>query len=107
MLYNILKDQIYDIISENIVGTASEIREIINITKKTDISERIKLFIYIAIAILSLPFIVMGPVTAIVSIVLTAVLNIINFIILIVPCYALATIGNRLERKYKNNDRLY
>ena len=49
MLYNILKDQIYDIISENIVGTASEIREIINITKQTDINERIKLFIYIAI----------------------------------------------------------
>lgn len=101
MLYNVLKYQIYDIISENIVGTASEIREIINITKQADISERIKLFIYIAIVILSLPFIVVAPVIAILSIVFAVTVNVTSFILLIAPGYALATIGNCLERKDK------
>lgn len=107
MIWNILKPQTNDIISNNITGTYSEIKEILNITKQSDIKRKTKWLIYIAIAILSLPLIIMGFVTATISIVLTTVLNIINFIILIIPGYTLITIGNRLERKHKNNERLY
>jgi hypothetical protein len=107
MLRDVLKSKIRDIISENITGTISEIQEIINITKRADIKRKTKWLIYIAIAILSSPFIIMGLVTATISIVFVVVLNGINFIILIIPGYTLATIGNRLERKHKNNERLY
>lgn len=98
MLRDVLKSKISDIISENITGTVFEIKEIINITKQADIKSKTKWLIYIAIAILSLPFIIMGFVTATISIVFVVVLDVVNFIILIVPGYALATIGKRLER---------
>ena len=49
----------------------------------------------------------MGFVTATISIVFVVVLNVINFIILIIPGYALATIGKRLKRKHENIERLY
>lgn len=107
MLRDVLKSKISDIISENITGTVSEIKEIINITKQADIKRKTKWLIYIAIAILSSPFIIMGVVTATISIVFVVVLNVINFIILTIPGYALVTIGKRLKRKHKNNERLY
>lgn len=49
----------------------------------------------------------MGFVTATISIVFVLVLDVINFIILIIPGYALATIGKRLKRKHENIERLY
>lgn len=103
MLRDVLKSKISDIISENITGTISEIEEIINITKHADIKRKTKWLIYIAIAILSLLFIIMGLVTATISIVFVVVLDVINFIILIIPGYALVTIGKRLKRKHENN----
>lgn len=103
MLRDVLKSKISDIISENITGTVSEIKEIINITKQADIKRKTKWLIYIAIAILSSPFIIMGVVTATISIVFVVVLNVINFIILTIPGYALATIGKLLKRKHENN----
>ena len=101
MLRDVLKSKISDIISENITGTISEIEEIINITKQADIKRKTKWLIYIAIAILSLPFIIMGFVTATISIAFVVLLNVINFIILIIPGYTLATIGKRLKREHK------
>lgn len=98
MLRDVLKSKISDIISENITGTVFEIKEIINITKQADIKSKTKWLIYIAIAILSLPFIIMGFVTVTISIVFVVVLDIVNFIILIVPGYALGTIGKSLKR---------
>ncbi len=103
MLRDVLKSKISDIISENITGTVSEIKEIINITKQADIKRKTKWLIYIAIAILSSPFIIMGVVTATISIVFVVVLNVINFIILIIPGYAFMTIGKLLKRKHENN----
>ena len=97
MLRDVLKSKIGDIISENITGTISEIKEIINITKQADIKRKTKWLIYIAIAILSSPFIIMGFVTATIFIAFVVVLDVINFIILIIPGYALATIGKRLK----------
>lgn len=97
MLRNVLKSKISDIINENITGTISEIEEIINIAKHADIKRKTKWLIYIAIAILSLPFIIMGFVTATISIAFVVLLNVINFIILIIPGYTLATIGKRLK----------
>lgn len=107
ILRDVLKSKISDIISENITGTISEIEEIINITKQVDIKRKTKWLIYIAIAILSLPFIIMGFVTATISIAFVVLLNVINFIILIIPGYTLATIGKRLKRKHENIERLY
>ena len=101
MLRDVLKSKISDIISENITDTVSEIKEIINITKQADIKRKTKWLIYIAIAILSLLFIIMGLVTATISIVFVVVLDVINFIILIIPGYALATIGKRLKEQSK------
>lgn len=101
MLRDVLKSKISDIISENITGTISEIQEIINITKRADIKRKTKWLIYIAIAILSLLFIVMGFVTATISIVFVVVLDVINFIILIIPGYILATIGKCLKRRHE------
>lgn len=98
MLRNVLKSKISDIISENITGIVSEIKEIINITKQADIKRKTKWLIYIAIAILSSPFIIMGFVTATISIVFVVVLDVINFIILIIPGYAFVTIGKLLKR---------
>ena len=103
MLRDVLKSKISDIISENITGTISEIEEIINITKQADIKRKTKWLIYIAIAILSSPFIIMGFVTATISIAFVVLLNVINFIILIIPGYTLATIGKLLKRKHENN----
>lgn len=103
MLRDVLKSKISDIISENITGTVSEIKEIINITKQADIKRKTKWLIYIAIAILSSPFIIMGVVTATISIVFVVVLNVINFIILIISGYAFMTIGKLLKRKHENN----
>ena len=107
MLRDVLKSKISDIISENITGTIFGIEEIINITKQADIKRKTKWLIYIAIAILSLPFIIMGFVTATISIVFVLLLNVINFIILIIPGYTLVTIGKRLKRKHENIERLY
>lgn len=107
MLRDVLKSKISDIISENITGTISEIKEIINITKQANIKRKTKWLIYIAIAILSLLFIIMGFVTAIISVVFVVVLDVVNFIILIIPGYALATIGKRLKEEHKNIERLY
>lgn len=101
MLRDVLKSKISDIISENITGTVSEIKEIINITKQADIKRKTKWLIYIAIAILSLLFIIMGFVTATISIVFVVVLNVINFIILIIPGYAFVTIRKLLKRRNK------
>lgn len=98
MLRGVLKSKISDIISENITGTISEIEEIINITKQADIKRKTKWLIYIAIAILSSLFIIMGVVTATISIVFVVVLDVINFIILIIPGYAFVTIGKLLKR---------
>lgn len=98
MLRDVLKSKISDIISENITGTVFEIKEIINITKQADIKSKTKWLIYIAIAILSLPFIIMGFVTVTISIVFVVVLEVVNFIILIVPGYTLGTIGKSLKR---------
>lgn len=102
-----MKSKISDIISENITGIVSEIKEIINITKQADIKRETKWLIYIAIAILSLLFIIMGVVTATISIAFVVILDVINFIILIIPGYTLVTIGKCLKRKHKNNERLY
>ena len=99
MLRDVLKSKISDIISENITGTISEIKEIINITKQADIKRKTKWLIYIAIAILSLLFIIMGFVTATISITFVVILDVINFIILIIPGYALVTIGKRLKKE--------
>ena len=107
MLRDVLKSKISDIISENITSTISEIEEIINITKHADIKRKTKWLVYIAIAILSLPFIIMGFVTATISIAFVVLLNVINFIILIIPGYTLATIGKRLKGKHKSDERLY
>lgn len=101
MLRDVLKSKISDIISENITGTVSEIKEIVNITKQADIKRKTKWLIYIAIAILSLLFIIMGFVTATISIVFVVVLNVINFIILIIPGYAFVTIRKLLKRRNK------
>lgn len=98
MLRDVLKSKISDIISENITGTVFEIKEIINITKQADIKSKTKWLIYIAIAILSLPFIIMGFVTVTISIVFVVVLDVVNFVILIVPGYSLGTIGKSLKR---------
>lgn len=98
MLRGVLKSKISDIISENITGTISEIQEIINITKRAGIKSKTKWLIYIAIAILSLPFIIMGFVTVTISIVFVVVLDVVNFVILIVPGYSLGTIGKSLKR---------
>ena len=99
MLRDVLKSKISDIVSENITGTVSEIKEIINITKQADIKRETKWLIYIAIAILLLPFIIMCPVTATISIVFVVVLNVIDFIILIIPGYAFAAICKYLKRR--------
>ena len=101
MLRDVLKSKISDIVSENITGTVSEIKEIINITKQADIKRKTKWLIYIAIAILSLLFIIMGFVTATISIVFVVVLNVVNFIILIIPGYAFVTICKFLKRRNK------
>ena len=101
MLRDVLKNKISDIISENITGIVSEIKEIINITKQADMKRKTKWLIYIAIAILLLPFIIMGFVTATISIVFVVLLNVINFIILIIPGYILATIGKCLKRRHE------
>lgn len=45
----------------------------------------------------------MGFVTATISIVFVVVLDVINFIILIIPGYAFMTIGKLLKRKHENN----
>ena len=45
----------------------------------------------------------MGFVTATISIAFVVILDAINFIILIIPGYALATIGKRLKRKHEKN----
>lgn len=103
MLRDVLKSKISDIISENITGTISEIEEIINIAKHADIKRKTKCLIYIAIAILSLLFIIMGLVTATISIAFVVVLDVINFIILIIPGYAFMAIGKLLKRKHENN----
>ncbi|WP_337564083.1 hypothetical protein [Megasphaera sp.] len=107
MLRDVLKSKISDIDILNITGTISEIEEIINITKQVDIKRKTKWLIYIAIAILSLPFIIMGFVTATISIAFVVLLNVINFIILIIPGYAFMTIGKLLKREHENTERLY
>lgn len=99
MLRDVLKSKISDIISENITGTVFEIKEIINITKQADIKRKTKWLIYIAIAILLLPFIIMGVITTTISIVFVVVLNVVNFIILIIPGYAFVTIVKLLKRR--------
>lgn len=107
MLRDVLKSKISDIDILNITGTISEIEEIINITKQVDIKRKTKWLIYIAIAILSLPFIIMRFVTATISIAFVVLLNVINFIILIIPGYAFMTIGKLLKREHENTERLY
>ena len=49
----------------------------------------------------------MGFVTATISIAFVVLLNVINFIILIIPGYTLATIGKRLKGKHESDERLY
>ena len=98
MLGNALKDKINDIVNENIIQTVYSIKEIINTAKQANISKRTKLFLYMAIAILTLPFIIVVPVVTMLSVVFTVVTDITGFITLMIPGYALVTIEKLLRK---------
>ena len=103
LLYSRLKNKTSDIIDEEIVGTFAYMKEIIRIAKHANINKKTKWLLYIAIGILSSLFIVVAFVRAVLSILLTVVLEITASIILIIPGITLATIINYLERKAKEN----
>lgn len=99
MLLRVLKDKINDIVSDNITATVYTIEDIINTTKQASISKKTKRFMYIAIALLTLPFIIVIPMVVILSVIFTVMIDITSFILLIIPGYTLVTIAKLLRKK--------
>ena len=99
-LWNVLKSKINDIVNDNIIATVYSIEEIINTTKQANISKKTKWILYIAIAILILPFIIVIPVVVTLSVIFTTMIDIISFLVLIIPGYTLVTIEKLLMKGY-------